>query len=168
MKTSAAGKAFTRASEGCVLKAYPDPGSGGDPWTIGFGHTAGVKPGMTCTRPEAVRWFEADNALAEAAVTRLVQVPLTQGQFDALTDFVFNLGEARLKKSTLLRKLNAGDYDGAGREFPRWVHAGQKILPGLVTRARGRVDLWTSTPTTIVHAPAPKGWLWALLKRIFG
>ncbi len=70
----------------------------------------------------------------EIDVARLVKVPLTQGQFDALVSFAFNLGAAALAGSTLLRKLNAGDCAGAAAEFGKWVHADGTVLPGLVTR----------------------------------
>jgi lysozyme len=75
-----------------------------------------------------------DVALAEAALFRLVQVPLTQGQVDALVSFIFNLGTARFRASTLRMKLNRREYDAAAREFPKWVFAGGVKLPGLIRR----------------------------------
>lgn len=122
--------------EGLSLKAYPDPGSGGEPWTIGYGHTGGVKKGDVITEDEAVRLLYSDASRFESAVNKLVDVPLTQYQFDALTSFTFNTGEGNLSRSTLLKKLNQGDYDGAASEFGRWVYASGKKLNGLVRRRK--------------------------------
>lgn len=134
MKPSANAYNLAKEAEGLRLSAYPDPGSGGDPWTIGYGSTRGVKKGMTITLDEANTRLAADMDQAGSAVTRWVDVPLSQNQFDALCDFVFNLGEGNFRGSTLLKKLNAGDYAGAAAEFPRWNKASGKVLPGLVTR----------------------------------
>lgn len=134
MKPSENAFNLAEASEGCVLTAYPDPGSGGDPWTIGMGSTRGVRKGMTITRAEAQARLVVDMTEAGNAVTRWVEVPLNQNQFDALCDFVFNLGEGNFRGSTLLKKLNAKDYTGAAAEFPRWNKASGKVMPGLVTR----------------------------------
>jgi len=131
---SPAGIAAIKGYEGCVLTAYPDPGSGGTPWTIGVGHTGDVVPGMTITEEEASDLLREDLKWSEAAVEHLVRVPLKQGQFDALVSFCFNLGQGALGQSTLLRKLNAGDYSGCAAEFPRWNKAGDRVLPGLVVR----------------------------------
>lgn len=131
MTLSEAGLRLIRESEGFRTHAYPD--SGGI-WTIGYGHTRGVRQGDCCDEETATRWLLEDVAVAEAAVARQIAVPLSQGPFDALVDFVFNLGEGALRGSTLRRKLNAGDHDGAAAEFPRWCHAGSQVLPGLVKR----------------------------------
>lgn len=130
-----AGLDLTEASESLRLTAYPDPGTGGAPWTIGYGHTgADVYPGLTITQDKAEQLLRADVRVAESAVKRLVKVPLTQGQYDALVDFVFNIGEGQFASSTLLRKLNDCDYAGADAEFKRWNRSGGKILNGLVKR----------------------------------
>ena len=133
MKISDAGIAAIKEYEGCVLTAYPDPGTGGKPWTIGVGHTGDVVPGMTITEDEAGDLLREDIQSSEAAVNRLVTVPITQGQYDALVSFAFNVGQGALAQSTLLRKLNGGD-SGAAAEFSRWNQAAGKVLPGLVTR----------------------------------
>jgi lysozyme len=130
-----AGLNLTEAAEALRLTAYPDPATRGDPWTIGYGHTgADVYPGLTITRDKAEQLLQADVRTAESAVKRLVRVALTQGQYDALVDFVFNIGETQFASSTLLRKLNAGDYRSASFEFDRWNKAGGRILNGLVKR----------------------------------
>lgn len=120
--------------EGLRLDAYPDPASGGEPWTIGYGHTGGVKRGDRITQEQAEQFLADDVATCQAAIDACVTVPLTEGQRWALTSFAFNLGVGALRKSTLLRKLNAGDYQGAADEFGRWVNAAGKPMPGLVKR----------------------------------
>lgn len=130
-----AGLNLTMVAESLRLSAYPDPGTGGDPWTIGYGHTgADVYPGLVITQDKAEQLLRADVRMSEAAVKRLVKVSLTQGQYDALVDFVFNIGETQFSASTLLRKLNAGDYRSASFEFDRWNKGGGRILPGLIKR----------------------------------
>lgn len=131
MHISDAGLALIRQSEGLRLRAYLCPA--GIP-TIGYGSTAGVKMGQTITAERAEELLREDLRQFEAAVSRLVKVPLSQGQFDALTSFAFNLGAKSLEKSTLLRLLNAGDYPGAAAQFDRWVYASGKKLSGLVKR----------------------------------
>lgn len=114
------------------LVAYlPTPN---DKWTIGWGHTYKVKPGMKITEAQAEKFFDEDTAWAQKAVNQLVTVGLTQHQFDALVSFVFNVGERAFRTSTLLRKLNAGDYQGAAEQFPRWNKQAGKVLRGLVRR----------------------------------
>ena len=95
--TSDGGLALIKASEGLETEAYPDPGNRvtGEPWTIGYGHTRGVRRGDTCTEEQATEWLREDLQTAEGAVRRLVGVPLSQGQFDALASFVFNVGPSR-------------------------------------------------------------------------
>jgi spore coat assembly protein SafA len=133
MSISQSGVDFVKSKEGFRANAYRDPAG---VWTIGYGHTAGVKPGQHVTKAQAEALLRQDLSSAENAVRNYVKVPLTQGQFDALTSFAFNVGNGALKNSTLLKKLNAGDYAGAQNEFGRWVHGGGKRLPGLVTRRR--------------------------------
>jgi len=128
------GLELTKTSEGLRLIAYQDSVG---VWTIGYGHTGpDVQHGLTITEDQAIELLKNDIATAAAAVNKLVTVQLKQHQFDALVDFVFNLGSARLKSSRLLRKLNAGDVAGAAEQFLVWVRAGDQVLPGLVTRRK--------------------------------
>ena len=104
-------------------------------WTIYAGLTEGVYEGMIVTETQGEVMFRKELAHFEAAVNRLVKVPLTQGQFDSVCSFAYNCGEGALAGSTLLRKLNKGDYQGAAREFPKWVNSnGVRNVPGLVRR----------------------------------
>lgn len=111
-----------------------------DVWTIGYGHTAGVKPGDTCTLEQGHALLEGDVAWAVEAVNRAVTVPLTQSQFDALVSFVYNVGAPAFFTSTLLKKLDAGDYAGAAAEFARWNHQGGEVLEGLTVRREQERD----------------------------
>jgi lysozyme len=139
MKPSSACRALVRQFEGCKLQAYLCPA--GIP-TIGVGHTRGVKIGDRCTVQQADVWLSQDLEDAGAAVAMLVRVPLTQGQFDALTSFVFNLGARRLAESTLLIMLNKRNYKAAADQFSRWVYAGSQKLPGLVARRGAEAALF--------------------------
>lgn len=119
------------AFEGLRTKAYKCPGG---VWTIGYGHTEGVRPGQRCTRLQAEAWLREDLAVAAGEVEAL-GLELTQGQAEALTDFAFNLGIGALKGSTLLRKIRTGaGKDGIQAEFRRWVYAGGEVQKGLVKR----------------------------------
>ncbi len=142
MRTSDAGVALVQGYEGLRLTAYRDSVG---VLTIGYGHTgADVKQGMTITRDEAERLLRDDLHDAETAVEKAVRVPMTQGQFDALVSFVFNLGAGRLQTSTLLRKLNDRNYIGAADEFPRWNKAGGEVLAGLTARRGAERALFLS------------------------
>ncbi|TVQ10832.1 MAG: lysozyme [Leptolyngbya sp. DLM2.Bin27] len=146
---NAAGVEIIKAFEGLGLSAYPDPGTGGEPWTIGYGHTSAagppqVHPGLTITRSEAEAILKRDLAQYEKAVANAVTRPLTGNQFSALVSFTFNVGAANLQSSTLLKKHNAGDAAGAAEEFGRWVYAGGDVMPGLVRRRRAEQALYRS------------------------
>jgi lysozyme len=111
-------------------------------WTIGYGHTKGVKEGDTCTMTQALEWIAADLHDAVALVLKLVSVALTQAQFDALVSLVFNCGPAPLQM-TLGRKLNAADYAGAAAEFKKWDKQGGKELDGLEKRRVAEANHFT-------------------------
>lgn len=131
---------LVKASEGLRLKAYRDPVG---ILTIGYGHTGSdVREGQTLSEQEAVQLLMDDVRFAEVAVKAYVNVPISQNQYDALVDFTFNCGVGALRSSTLLKKLNAGDYIGAGQEFQRWNKAGGKVLPGLTKRRASEAALF--------------------------
>lgn len=131
---SLAGLAFISQHEGKRNVAYPDPAHGWRVPTVCIGHTATVMRGRWYSDAECLALLEKDAAVASAAVLRHAQVPLTQGELDAYTSFVFNVGEGAYRNSTLLRFLNAGDRVAACNQLHRWTYAGGQQLPGLITR----------------------------------
>lgn len=132
MNYSKDGLTLTENFEACRLTAYPD--SKGVP-TIGWGHTgADIHLGMTCTQDQANTWLLQDVQTAVSAVNRLVKVPLTQHEFDALVDFTFNAGQGNFASSTMLKLLNSGDYQGAAGQFERWDQSGGRVIAGLLRR----------------------------------
>ena len=151
MSPSSACIGLVKDSEGCKLTAYPDPATGGAPYTVGWGHTFGVKPGMTITQEQADQWLVEDLENAAAVVRAWVKMPLSQHQFDALCDFVFNVGAGMVghrdgfvwlksgAHSTMLRLLNAGAYALAADEFPKWD---LPPLPGIVMRRHAERELF--------------------------
>lgn len=146
MQTSEKGIALIKEFEGCKLTAYQDSVG---VWTIGYGWTQPVDgklihAGMTIKQETAERLLKTGLVSYENDVSRLVKVGLTQGQFDALVSFTYNLGARSLSTSTLLRKLNAGDYAGAADEFLRWNKAGGKVLNGLTRRREAERALFLS------------------------
>lgn len=155
MKTSAAGFDFIRHFEGLYLSAYRCPAG---VWTIGYGHTGlqhrdgTVYSGRTITKAEAERLLAYDLQQFEARVNTFVTVPLSQTQFDALVSFDFNTGG--LRSSTLLRKLNRGDYDGAAEQFLLWdkvTKNGKKVrVAGLTRRRKSEKRLFENLPPFIV------------------
>lgn len=147
MQPSPAAITLVKASEGLRLEAYQD---GRGTWTIGWGHIDGVQEGMTITEQQAEKFLAADLAVAGNAVLALVKVPLTQQQFDALTDFTFNEGQEHLRVSTLLRLLNAKQYQAAAAQFKYWNLAGGKVEPGLMTRRAAEATLFLSNPSANV------------------
>lgn len=150
MKVSKDGLNLIKEFEGVRLTAYKCPA---DVWTIGIGHTSAagapeVKPGMTITLQEAYDILNSDLGQYEDAVNKLVKVPLTQNQFDALVSFVYNVGVGAFQKSTLLKKLNDGQYNAVPGELMKWTKAGGKELPGLVRRRRAEAALWRGVDET--------------------
>lgn len=124
---------ITKPREGFVAKAYADPGYGVALPTIGYGHTRGVKMGDKCTKAQAEQWLIEDMELAGAEVLRYITVPLKQCEFDALCDFVFNIGGPQFSASTLRRKINSKDPTAAD-EFLKWVYSNKVKLKGLEVR----------------------------------
>jgi lysozyme len=137
---SANGLSLTEQFEGCQLTAYQDQVG---VWTIGYGHTGtDVTPGLTITHDRAQALLAQDIANAGACVNNEVSVQLTQHEFDALVDFVFNLGAQAFKGSTMLRFLNAGEYANAAAQFELWDHAGGVVVAGLLRRREAEASLF--------------------------
>jgi lysozyme len=141
MKFSTAGMELLKKSEGFRNRVYRDVA--GIP-TIGYGHhllhSDSFPNGID--EPQAANLLACDVRDAEQAVQRMVKVPLTQGQFDALVDFTFNLGAGRLASSTLLKSLNAGRYDDAAEQLLRWDHADGQEIAALKARREAEAGLW--------------------------
>jgi lysozyme len=141
MQFSLAGVALLKRSEGFRNRVYLDVA--GIP-TIGYGHRLlhpeSFQKGVD--EAQAAQILCSDIREAEETVRRLVKVPLTQGQFDALVDFVFNLGSGRFASSTLLKILNAGQYDEAVEQLLRWNHAGSEECAALKARREAEAELW--------------------------
>lgn len=134
MNISNSGLDFIKDYEGLRLKAYKVLDSEKH-YTIGYGHYGSdVRFGQTITKAKADELFKKDVKRFENAVNRLVKVDINQNQFDALVSFAYNVGEGALQDSTLLSKLNRGDFKGASAEFPRWNKSGGKVLAGLTKR----------------------------------
>lgn len=139
MNLTPAAVEMVKRFEGCSLFAYRCPAGR---WTIAWGRTRGVKEGDICTQAQANQWLAEDVALFANGVRKLVKVPLTDNQFGALVSFAYNVGLAAFANSTLIRKVNAGNFDGAREEFARWVNAGGKRLDGLVRRRAAEAEMW--------------------------
>lgn len=144
MKTSANGIAHIKEFEGFRGKRYLCPAG---KWTIGYGHVIVDSERVTLwdadlTEEQATKLLMKDLVRFEDAVSAMVAVLLTQGQFDALVSFAYNLGEAKLRSSTLLKLLNAGDYDGARKQINRWVYSNGKKLEGLIRRRARETEMF--------------------------
>lgn len=139
MRINDKGLELIKKYEGCRLLAYKCPAG---VWTIGYGHTAGVKSGMAITKADAERLLLQDLKRFEEGVEALVKVPLTSNQFSALVSFAFNCGLAALRSSTLLKKLNVGDLNGAAREILRWDKVNKKPVEGLTKRRKEEQKLF--------------------------
>ena len=146
MQISGKGLSLIKQFEDCRLSAYQDSVG---VWTIGYGWTQPVG-GVPVGSGMIITQATADNLLVSGVVQyvngvdRLVRVVLNQNQFDALVGFAYNIGVGALESSTLLKKLNAGDYRGAADEFPKWNKAGGKVLNGLVKRREAERALFLS------------------------
>jgi len=144
-----AGLAIIKEFEGLVLTPYQCPGR---VWTIGYGHTRTVKPGMVITPGQAEQLLLDDLRLAERAVSRSVEVPLNDNQFSALVAFVFNVGIGNFGRSTLLRLLNRGWYEQVPAQLSRWNRASGEVYGGLARRRAAEARLW-NTPEVEPERP---------------
>lgn len=141
-RTNAAGVALIREFEGCRLIAYRCPANR---WTCGYGETENVGPATVWTQAEADRRLDLRLRRTEAAVEKMLMgTRVSDNQFSSLVSLAYNIGETALARSTLIRKLRAGDTLGAFSEFPRWAHSRGQLLPGLVRRRRAEQELFAS------------------------
>ena len=141
MKISLEGLSLIKKFEGCKLIAYK---CSAGVWTIGYGHTTGVKEGDVCTQEEAEKLLRGDIFKFEEYVQDSVKVDLDQSQFDALVAWTFNLGPGNLRSSTMLKKLNNGEYESVPFEMRRCNKAGGKTLDGLIRRRQAESLLFES------------------------
>lgn len=143
MKISDKGIALIKSFEGCKLTAYPDPGTGGDPWTIGYGHTGPeVVPGLVIDQVDADAYLKNDVQNFEDCVESALFIEVTQDQFDALVCFAYNVGCKALSGSTLIKLMNNGDADAAAAQFAKWNKAGGRVMAGLTRRREAERDLF--------------------------
>ena len=145
MKLSDNGLALLKTLEGCILTPYKDQGG---TWTDGYGNTTNVVPGCSISQDEADAQLISNVMDIEAAVSRLVKVDLNQDQFDALVLFTYNEGPERLRTSTLLCMLNAGNYSDAAEQFSVWTKCRGVTDLGLVRRRALEQSLFMSAQTT--------------------
>lgn len=147
-RTSAAGIKLIHEFESCRLTAYPDPGTGGKPWTIGWGSTTdevgkAIVPGTVWTQERADKRFALDLERFERGVIKAIgNAPTTQAQFDAMVSFHYNTG--KIAEATLTKKHIAGDFAGAKAEFAKWVNAGGRPMKGLIRRRAAEAALYAS------------------------
>ena len=125
------GLSLIKKFEGCELEAYK---CSAGVWTIGYGHTKDVEEGDTWSQSHAEHMLEVELHEYESYINDFVTAPLSQNQFDAMVSWVYNLGSANLKASTMLKVLNAGDYEDVPAQIKRWNKAGGKVLEGLIRR----------------------------------
>ena len=139
LKTSQEGISLIKSFEGCELTAYR---CSADVPTIGYGHTAGVSDGDTCTQEEAENMLAEDLVEFEDYVKNYVESELQQNEFDALVAWTYNLGPANLKESTMLKELNSGNFEEVPRQMKRWNRAGGEVLDGLIRRREAESRLF--------------------------
>lgn len=139
MKPSQACVDFVKSFEGFKANAYLCPAG---VWTIGYGTTENVRPGDTVNEFEAEALLYGDLLEAADAIDDLVDVELTQHQYDALCSFIYNVGREAFRNSTLLKLLNAGNYTAAAAQFQRWNKASGKVLAGLSRRRESEREMF--------------------------
>ena len=153
MTPSSACTALIEAFEGCAKRqedgrfaAYPDPGTGGEPWTIGWGSTGpDIEPGLVWSQQQCDARLAQDLTRFAAQVSVAIgDAPTSQPQFDAMLSFAYNVGVANLESSTLLKLHKAGEYPAAQAQFGRWDRADGKVMPGLERRRAAEAALYGS------------------------
>lgn len=143
MKINEEGLALIKSFESCRLTAYPDPGTGGEPFTVGWGHTGPeVFKGMIIPRDQADAWLAEDVAKFERCVERALTVKVTDNQFSACVSLAYNIGCVAFQRSTLVRLMNQGDEDKAADEFLKWNKSGGQVMRGLTRRREAERSLF--------------------------
>lgn len=151
LSLGSAGAQLIKNFEGCAkarpdgrFAAYPDPATGGAPWTIGWGSTgADIAKGLIWTQDECDARFDRDAAAFSAQIARLIgSAPTSQNQFDALVSLAYNIGAQNLAASTLLARHRAGDFIGARAQFARWNKANGTAMAGLTRRRAAEAGLY--------------------------
>lgn len=147
MKTNKAGIDLIKEFEGCRLKAYPDPATGGEPWTIGYGLTTAagiikVTPGLRITQEQADAYLVQSLVKYEEAVSKALKKAPTANQFAAMVSLCFNIGPGAFARSSVVRKFNAGDTAGAANSFLLWNKAAGKVMAGLTRRREAEKKLF--------------------------
>lgn len=141
--------ALIRKWEGCRLTAYPDPGTGRDPWTIGWGSTGpGIRKGVTWTQAQADERLSADVEKFMGGVRKLIKRPASDTELGAMTSLAYNIGLGAFERSTLLRFFNAGDKAQAAKQFDVWRRAAGRVMQGLVNRRADERKVFESSPET--------------------
>lgn len=138
-RINADGLKLLRQWEGCKLEAYRDIGG---VWTIGYGHTRTARQGMTITQEQAEALLREDLRVFESAVADAVDVDLTDNQFAALVSWAYNVGVSAMRRSSLIRRLNAGDYDAVPAELAKWNKVRGQVVRGLSNRRAAEAGLW--------------------------
>jgi lysozyme len=139
-----AGLELIKSFEGFSLTAYPDPGTGGEPFTIGWGHTGGVQPGEVITVEQAQAFLESDLQTAEECVSGALTRDVNPNQYAALVSFAYNVGCGAFEGSRVLSCTNAGDWQGAIADFAHWVNGANGPLPGLIRRRAAEAALYAT------------------------
>jgi len=145
MKTNQAGLDLIKQFESCRLIAYPDPGTGGDPWTIGWGTTGpNVYAGLQISQEQADLWLAEDVSRFEICVGKAIIVPVTDNQFAACVSLAYNVGCAAFQRSTLVKRINSEMFDEAAEQFMLWNRSGGKVMAGLTRRRAAERELFLS------------------------
>ena len=161
MKTSADGIEIIKAHEGLRLKAYPDPATGGEPWTIGYGTTSSagvgkISRGMVITKVQAESMLVRSLEAYEQGVLKALARPPTQHQFDAMVSLAYNIGVGNFARSSVVRFFNAGFLDKSAAAFLMWTKAAGKTLPGLVKRRNAEREHFLKPDAVASATPAGK------------
>ena len=142
MNLSPEGLAFIKGFEKCRLTAFkPTPE---DDWTLGWGHTEGVKKGDTCTQEQADAWLAEDTGWVNDTLNSAITIVVNQSEFDACGSLCYNIGASAFEDSTLVRLLNNGQFDLASQQFARWNKQKGKVLDGLTRRRAAETALFNS------------------------